>query len=91
MGIEEIGDALIIRERGSFLFTDATGMSDLTPTADSAVAHDINDAGQVAGYRAGGTYHAFRWQAGQLQDLGVLPGMAHSFGFAISSSPRSVP
>lgn len=47
------------------------------------MAHDINDAGQVTGYRAGSAYHAFRWQSGQLEDLGVLPGMAHSFGLAI--------
>jgi len=72
-----------INVQHAFIYTDATGMVDLTPTADSAVARDINDAGQVTGYRAGGSYRAFRWQSGQMQDLGVLPGMAHSFGFAI--------
>ena len=67
----------------AFLFTDATGMVDLTPGGSDSYAHDVNDAGQVTGYRIVGGYHAFRWQGGAFQDLGVLPGMAHSFGFAI--------
>jgi probable HAF family extracellular repeat protein len=69
----------------AFVYTDATGMVDLNPAGPDAVAHDINDAGQVTGYRivGGGVYHAFRWQGGAFVDLGVLPGMAHSFGFAI--------
>lgn len=69
----------------AFIYTDADGMVDLTPGNSGAVAHDINDAGQIAGYRLiGNAYHAFRWQGGSFQDLGVLPGMAHSFGFAIA-------
>ena len=67
----------------AFVFTDATGMVDLAPAGGDAYAHDINDAGQVTGYRLAGGYRAFRWQGGAFQDLGVLPGMAHSFGFAI--------
>jgi len=69
----------------AFVYTDATGMVDLNPNGPDAVAHDINDAGQVTGYRivGGGVYHAFRWQGGSFVDLGVLPGMSHSFGFAI--------
>jgi probable HAF family extracellular repeat protein len=90
-GINNLGDVVGesytqlngINVRHAFIFTDATGMVDITPTAGSATAHDINDAGQVTGYRAGSTNRAFRWQDGGLQDLGVLPGMAHSFGFAI--------
>ncbi|HEV8690159.1 MAG TPA: hypothetical protein VGQ91_07685, partial [Ideonella sp.] len=67
----------------AFVYTDAQGMVDLTPGSDGA-AHGINDAGQVTGYLLfGGAYRAFRWQGGVLQDLGVLPGMAHSFGYAI--------
>lgn len=70
----------------AFLYTDATGMVDLSPASDAAVAHDINDSGQIAGYRtSAGGYHAFRWQAGMFKDLGVLLGMAHSFGFAIEA------
>jgi len=36
----------------------------------------------------GGNYHAFRWDAGTFTDLGVLPGFAFSFGWAINSSGR---
>jgi probable HAF family extracellular repeat protein len=65
--------------------SDTGRMIDLTPDSDTGYAHDINDAGQVAGYKtAFGGYHAFRWQAGTFLDLGVLPGFAHSFGWAIN-------
>jgi probable HAF family extracellular repeat protein len=90
-GINNLGDVVGesstqvngVNVRHAFLYTDAGGMIDLTPTDDSSIAHDINDAGQVTGYRTGSAHRAFRWQAGSFQDLGVLPGMAHSFGFAI--------
>jgi len=40
--------------------------------ADSA-AYDVNNRGQVAGYMAaGGTYHAFLYDAGMVNDLGTL-------------------
>jgi probable HAF family extracellular repeat protein len=70
----------------AFLYTQAAGLRDLTPGADEGVATDINDAGQVTGYKtAFGGYHAFRWQAGAgFVDLGVLAGFAHSFGSAIN-------
>jgi probable HAF family extracellular repeat protein len=72
-----------INVQHAFLYTDATGMVDLTPGSGDSYAHDINDAGQVTGYRLVGGYHAYRWQGGVFEDLGVLAGMAHSFGFAI--------
>jgi probable HAF family extracellular repeat protein len=73
----------------AFLYTDANGLVDLTPTSDTARARDINDAGQVTGYKTAiGGYHAFRWTSGIFEDLGVLPGFAHSFGFAIQGSGR---
>jgi len=70
-----------------FLYdTGADTLTDLTPNADIGYAEDINDAGQVTGYRtAVGGYHAFRWQGGNFLDLGVLPGFAHSFGWAINA------
>jgi probable HAF family extracellular repeat protein len=62
-------------------------MVDITPTSDTGYALDINDAGQVTGYKTAlGGYHAYRWQAGVFVDLGVLPGFAHSFGQAINAS-----
>jgi probable HAF family extracellular repeat protein len=73
----------------AFLYTDANGMVDLTPTSDTGRARDINDARQVTGYKTAlGGYHAFRWTSGIFQDLGVLPGFADSFGYAIEASGR---
>jgi probable HAF family extracellular repeat protein len=70
-----------------FLYGGNTNkLVDLTPNSDTGYALDINDAGQVTGYKtAVGGYHAFRWQAGTFLDLGVLPGFAHSFGSAINA------
>jgi probable HAF family extracellular repeat protein len=72
----------------AFLYSQAGGLVDLTPSSDTGAAADINDAGQVTGYKtaAGGVYHAFRWQEGAFLDLGVLPDLAHSFGWAINDS-----
>jgi probable HAF family extracellular repeat protein len=70
----------------AFLYTPAGGMVDLTPQSDTGSAQDINDDGQVTGYKtAVGGYHAFRWQGGAFEDLGVLPGFAHSFGWAVNA------
>lgn len=71
----------------AFLYTQAEGMADLTPDSDTGYALDINEAGQVTGYKtAPGGYHAFRWQDGKAEDLGVIPGFAHSFGWAINAA-----
>jgi probable HAF family extracellular repeat protein len=73
----------------AFLYTPSAGLVDLTPDSDTGYATDVNDAGQVTGYKtAFGGYHAFRWQEGSFVDLGVLPGFAHSFGWAINASGR---
>jgi probable HAF family extracellular repeat protein len=70
-----------------FLYTQAGGMVDLTPNSNTGSALDINNAGLVTGYKtaAGGNYHAFRLQGGTFEDLGVLPGFAFSFGWAINA------
>ena len=82
-----VGDAYTDTGTHAFLYTDANGMVDLTPTSDTGRATDINDARQVTGYKtAFGGYHAFRWTSGTFEDLGVLPGFADSFGFAIEAS-----
>jgi probable HAF family extracellular repeat protein len=71
----------------AFLYTEAQGLIDLTPDSDQGTATDINEAGQVTGYKTAlGGYHAFRWQEGTFVDLGVLPGFAHSFGWGINAS-----
>jgi len=71
--------------RHPFLYTPEAGMVDLTPGEGgylySAVAYDINESGQVAGYR---NNLAFRWENGQFLNLGVLPDFAYSFGHAIN-------
>ena len=70
-----------------FLYSQKEGLVDLTPESDTGSARDINDAGQVTGYKtAFGGYHAFRWQGGAFVDLGVVPLFAHSFGWAINAS-----
>jgi probable HAF family extracellular repeat protein len=72
-----------------FLYSQAEGLVDLTPESDTGSALDINDAGQVTGYKTAlGGYHAFRWEEGTFMDLGVLPGLAHSFGWAINALGR---
>jgi probable HAF family extracellular repeat protein len=69
-----------------FVYTPGNPLADLTPNSDQGAATDINDAGQITGYKtAFGGYHAFRWN-GSFLDLGVLPGFAHSFGWAINLS-----
>jgi probable HAF family extracellular repeat protein len=69
----------------AFLYTGK--LVDLTPTSDTAYATDINDAGQVTGYKTAlGGYHAFRWQGGAFVDFGVLPGFGDSFGWAINGA-----
>ncbi|HLF55747.1 MAG TPA: hypothetical protein VI942_02765, partial [Thermoanaerobaculia bacterium] len=72
----------------AFLYSDAEGMIDLTPSSDTGSAADINDAGQVTGYKTAslGYSHAFRWYEGSFVDLGVLPGFASSFGWAINAT-----
>jgi probable HAF family extracellular repeat protein len=73
----------------AFLYTAAAGLVDISPQSDTAYATDINDAGQVTGYRTAlGGYRAFRWQDGSFVDFGALPGFAHSFGWAINSAGR---
>jgi probable HAF family extracellular repeat protein len=74
-----------------FLYTPAGGMVDLTPNSDNGYALDVNDAGQVTGYKTAlGGYHAFRWHDGAFVDLGVLPGFAHSFGWAVNEAGQVV-
>jgi probable HAF family extracellular repeat protein len=67
----------------AFRFTDASGLVDLTPAADTAHAEGINDAGQITGWRNG---RAFRLTGTTFTDLGVPDGFAQSFGFAINGS-----
>lgn len=67
----------------AFRYDDASGLVDLTPTADTGHAEAINDVGQVAGWRNG---RAFRLTGTTLLDLGVPAGFAQSFGMAINDA-----
>ena len=87
VGWADTNDGSSMAHTHGFLYSPATGMVDITPDNDTGYALDINDAGQVTGYRTAlGGYHAYRWQSGLFTDLGVLPGFAHSFGQAINAS-----
>jgi probable HAF family extracellular repeat protein len=85
-GVNSAGDTVGTSHTGSashaFLFTDASGMVDLTPTADDSQAEGINDAGQITGWR---NWRAFRLTGTTFTDLGTA-GFANSFGTAINSS-----
>ena len=56
---------------GPYVVTDLGTFGDV----QSAHAHDINDAGQVVGIAR---THAFRWQNGEMIDLGTLGGNSSS-------------
>jgi probable HAF family extracellular repeat protein len=62
---------------------DASGLSDLTPHADTAHAEAVNDVGQIVGWRNG---RAFRLSGTTFLDLGVPAGFAQSFGFAVNDT-----
>jgi probable HAF family extracellular repeat protein len=61
-------------------------ITDLMPSIGYSQGRDINNSGQIAGYMYTSSYRAFRWQDGQLEDLGTISGMPHSYGFAINDS-----
>lgn len=67
----------------AFLWTEDGGMVDITPSAQTGRAYDVNEAGLVTGYAGS---HAFVWAAGTLTDLGVPPGFASSFGVAVNDA-----
>lgn len=53
----------------------------------SVYAININNIGDVVGYSTVGnnTYHAFRWNAGQMHDLGTLPGHVSSLAWDVNN------
>lgn len=66
------------------------GPFDVTPLGergDSVTARDLNDRGQIAGHyvRADGVMRAFRWEAGQYQDLETPPELA-SYAMALNDA-----
>ena len=63
--------------------SSSKGLTDLTPTSDTAYAEGINASGQIAGSR---NSRAFQWTGGAFMDLGVPTGFLYSYGFAINDS-----
>ena len=68
-----------MRQTRAVRWQDGTALSlGLLASDPTSVSYavDINDRGQIAGYSGtdSGEYHAFRWQAGTLTDLGTLGG-----------------
>lgn len=90
-GINELshvtGSATAGGELHAFIFTDAEGMIDVTPTTPVRAVWRINEADQITGYRSlFNANRAFRWKDGVLEDLGLAEGFAHSFGLDINDS-----
>lgn len=90
-GINELshvaGSATVGGQLHAFLFTDADGMVDITPTTAVRAVWRINEHDQIAGYRSlfNGN-RAFRWTGGVLEDLGIPADFAHSFGLDLNDS-----
>jgi probable HAF family extracellular repeat protein/T5SS/PEP-CTERM-associated repeat protein len=91
MGINENGQVVGPSQLGNyfyaFLWDDGT-MTNLGALGGrGSWAHDINDAGHVAGVSdlSTGNSHAFRWTTGGMQDLGTLGGPV-SYAFDINNS-----
>ncbi len=72
----------------AFLYSEKSGMIDLSPDHNQAAALDINEFGQITGYFdvPRGALHAFYSEGEKLIDLGVPAGFSHSTGSAINSS-----
>lgn len=66
-----------------FIWTEETGMVDVTPNGGFSYALDINESGQVTGYSGS---RAYRWENGISTPLEPAAGYAFSFGNAINDS-----
>lgn len=78
-----VGRATVGSRYHAFVWTPAGGMTDITPTAQNAVAYDINESGVVAGYADG---RAFTWRDGVTTQLGAPAGFATSYAYTVSDS-----
>ena len=77
----------------AFLWTPESGLVDLAiPLGFSdARAFDTNDFGQIVGeLEKGNLFHAALWQAGEVIELGTLPGGNFSRAWAINNSGQIV-
>ena len=90
-GINELGhvagSATVGGVLHAFLFTDANGLTDITPDTAVRAVWRINERDQIAGYRSlFNSNRAFRWTSGVLEDLGAPTDFPHSFGLDINDS-----
>ena len=78
----------------AFLYDARSGapIKDLGSLSQHSLAQDVNDAGQVVGYSrtAGGVLSAFRYEAGTMHDLGLLPGARGAEARAINAAGHVV-
>lgn len=88
-GGEYFGNFAIPR---AFLWDQKNGMREIGTLGggqyyDDSFAHAINDKEQIVGVS---NWHAFLWQNGTMQDLGVLPGYQRSHANAINNKGQVV-
>jgi probable HAF family extracellular repeat protein len=82
----EGGDSAFVRPAGGSM--TAVGFTGQPPGLFYGYAWDINAWGQVVGegFNSSGAYHAFVYQDGVAQDLGVLEGFDNSMALAINAA-----
>ncbi|HET6453701.1 MAG TPA: PEP-CTERM sorting domain-containing protein [Armatimonadota bacterium] len=85
-GINDAGEVVGTSAGHPFLWTEATGMTQLF--SQSGLGADINNHGHIVGhYTVSGSNRAYRWtQQGGIQDLGVLPGTTTSTAGYVNDS-----
>lgn len=68
-----------------FVFTDSQGLADITGGDGPGAVIDVNDAGQMVGYRLESDgYRAFRWSEGTWLSFSGLSGFTDSFAYAVN-------
>jgi probable HAF family extracellular repeat protein len=86
--INDKNQAIVNFNDRAYLWTLSGGLQDLGDLGGGkSTAYGINNLGQIVGesYINSTTSHAFLWQSGHMQDLGVLPSGVGSGGWSINN------